>query len=63
MKGFEDPIAVLRQKVKDMQWQAEKLRREAHDLELRAGEIYNASVELDLLTDKIAAAQAQGEAA
>ncbi|APX66300.1 hypothetical protein AV944_11175 [Sphingomonas sp. LK11] len=63
MRGFDDPVAVLRQRVKDMQWQAEKLRRDARDLELRAGEIHNASIELDLLTDKIEAAQPKGDPA
>jgi len=57
MSEYSDPIKALRLKVKDMQWQAEKLRREARDLDLRAREIYNASIDIDLLTDKIEKAQ------
>jgi len=51
--SYSNPIAALRQQVKDMQWQAEKKRREAKDASLVADAIYSQSIELDLLTDKI----------
>ncbi len=47
------PIDELRAAVKDWQGEAEKLRREARNLELRAGEIFERSIKLDLLADKL----------
>lgn len=53
MSEYSDPVAALRAQVKDMQWQAEKKRREARELELVASAIFDQSIQLDLLTDKI----------
>ena len=56
---YLDPVASLRTQVKDMQWQAEKKRREARELELMAATIFDQSIALDLLADKIERAQQQ----
>lgn len=53
MIEYSDPVAALRAQVKDMQWQAEKKRREAKELELVASAIFDQSIQLDLLADKI----------
>jgi len=53
MGEYADPVAALRAQVKDMQWQAEKKRREANELELVAATIFDQSIHLDLLADRI----------
>lgn len=63
MSEYADPVAALRAQVKDMQWQAEKKRREAREAELIAATIYDQSINLDLLADKIEKAAAAGAAA
>ena len=50
---YADPVAALRAQVKDMQWQAEKKRREARELELVAATIFDQSIHIDMLADKI----------
>jgi hypothetical protein len=49
----EDYIAKLRETVKEWQWEAEKKRREARELELCAAVILDKSIQLDLLADKL----------
>ena len=53
MTDYGKPVDALRAHVKDMQWQAEKKRREARELELVAATIFDQSIQLDLLADKI----------
>lgn len=63
MNQYADPVAALRSQVKEMQRQAEKKRREAREAELVAAAIYDQSIHLDLLADKIEKATSEGPAA
>ena len=63
MSEYSDPVAALRMQVKEMQWQAEKKRREAREVELIASTIYDQSINLDLLADKIEKAASEGPSA
>lgn len=61
-----DFIKALREEAKSLDYEAQKLRREALDLNLRAEVKYNAFVQFDMLADKfekkLAARQKGGDA-